>query len=331
MKRFIVGVLVLVMLLASCHAPDTNEPKPELILRYADNQPEDYPTTEAARYFAQLVEERTEGKILIRVYPNGELGGENSVIKQVQFGGIDMCRACMGTLAGVMPDLDVLQLPFLYTDGDHMFRVLDNEIGDMFLNSMQEVGLCGLSWFDAGARSFYTREPIYKLEDLSNLRIRVQDSDAMSRMVSLLGAVPIRVDYGDVYSAMQTGKIDGADNNWPSYVSSGHYEAALYFLQDEHSRLPEMQVISMDAIEKIAAVNEDYVDVIYQCAKESALYERELWKEREAKAKELALERGCCVIELDEAELEKFKQAVQPMYEEQTPANKEMIDKIKNS
>lgn len=331
MKRFGVCILIGLLFLTGCCTSRTAKQSPELILRYADNQPEGYPTTEAAQYFAKLVEERTNGEIIIRVYPNGELGGENSVIQQVQFGGIDMCRACMGTLAGVMPELNVLQLPFLYTDSEHMFRVLDSEIGDAFLSGMQEVGLYGLSWFDAGARSFYTRQPIHTLEDLQNMRIRVQDSDAMSCMVELLGAIPIKVDYGDVYSAMQTGKIDGADNNWPSYVSAGHYETACYFLQDEHSRLPEMQIISLDAMEKIAAVDETYVDVICQCAKESALYERELWKQREAEAKTLALERGCCLIELEQTELEKFKQAVQPMYEALSEEDKKIVEQIRQS
>lgn len=331
MKRLGICILICVFSLMGCSAPHADKNKPELILRYADNQPEDYPTTEAAQYFAELVEERTNGKIMIRVYPNGELGGENSVVQQVQFGGIDMCRACMGTLAGVMPKLDVLQLPFLYTDSEHMFRVLDSEIGDYYLGSMQEVGLYGLSWFDAGARSFYSREPIHTLEDLQSMRIRVQDSDAMSRMVELLGAIPIKLDYGDVYSAMQTEKIYGADNNWPSYVSAGHYETACYFLQDEHTRLPEMQIISVEAMEKIAEVDEAFVDVIRQCAKESALYERELWKQREQEAKLLALERGCCIVTLEETELEKFKQAVQPMYDSLSAEDQKMVEEIRQS
>ena len=327
------AVLLLCSLLCGCRGSLTGEPAPEpkLILRYADNQPEGYPTTVAAEYFAALVEERTGGDILIRVYPNGELGGENSVVEQVQFGGIDMCRACMGTMANVDSRLDVLQLPFLYRSSEHMFRVLDHEIGDMFLESIRDEGMLGLSWYDAGARSFYSTVPIRTLEDLKGLRIRIQDSDAIDRMVSLLGAVPIRLDYGDVYSAMVTGKIDAADNNWPSYISAGHYEAAGYFLADEHSRQPEMQVIGLKALEKVEAVDPGYVEVLKECARESAVYERTLWKEREEEAKKLALERGCTVTVPPPAELKKFREAIKPMYEMQSEETKEMIRRIGSS
>ena len=140
MKRNRLLILVLCLLLAGCGQSKEAKNVPQLILRYADNQPEDYPTTKAAEYFAQLVEERTHGKIVIRVYANGELGDENSVLEQVQFGGIDLTRVSMGTLAEFFPDVEVLQLPYLYDDADHMWRVLDGNIGDAFLASTRQAG-----------------------------------------------------------------------------------------------------------------------------------------------------------------------------------------------
>lgn len=332
MKRWIIGILAATLILAGCaQQPGQEEAQPELILRYADNQPADYPTTKAAEYFARLVEERTNGKICIRVYSNAELGDENSVFEQVQFGGIDMSRVSMSTLAEFYADLEVLQLPYLYDDAEHMWRVLDGGIGDAFLASTQRAGVIGLSWYDAGARSFYTREQITCLEDLEGLRIRVQESEFMSRMVELLGAVPVQMPYGDVYSAMQTQRIDGAENNWPSYESSGHFEAAPYVLRDEHSRLPEMQIISTVAIGKIAEVDEDYVQIIQECAKESAQYERELWTETENGAEELVKGLGCVVTELSDHELEKFRQAVRPLYESYPEETQELIRRIQES
>lgn len=330
MKRVWMLLLVL-LLLSGCGKGQETEVVPELILRYADNQPEDYPTTMAAEYFAQLVEERTHGKIVIRVYANGELGDENSVFEQVQFGGIDLTRVSMGTLAEFFPDVEVLQLPYLYDDADHMWRVLDGQIGDEFLASTRRAGVIGLSWFDAGARSFYTREQISSLEDLQGLTIRVQESEFMSHMVELLGAVPVQIPYGDVYSAMQTAKIDGAENNWPSYESTGHFEAAPYFLRDEHSRLPEMQIMSTIAMDKISQIDEDYVTIIQECAKESAMYERELWKQREEDSEALVIGLGCTVTELSDTELEKFRQAVQPMYESYPEDIQAIIKKIQES
>lgn len=331
MRRMILLACTLVFLLCGCGNTTEKKQTPELILRYADNQPEDYPTTVAAEYFAQLVKERTHGKICIRVYCNGELGDENRVLEQVQFGGIDLARASLGTLSEFQSDLDALMLPYLYEDADHMWRVLDGQIGDAFLSSTRKINVIGLSWYDAGARSFYTRKQITCLEDLAGLNIRVQESELMSRMVEYLGAVPLEIQYGDVYSALQTGKIDGAENNWPSYESSGHFEAAPYYLLDAHSRLPEMQIISSVAWDKIAEIDEDYCSIVRQCAKESAIYERELWKQREEASEERVKSLGGVVTQLSDGELAKFREAVQPLYDNCSEETKEIIKKIRNS
>lgn len=331
MKKLGICVLLAAILLAACARQEPKENPPKLILRYADNQPEDYPTTMAAEYFARLVQERTHGKILIRVYPNGELGDENRVLEQVQFGGVDMSRISMGTLSDYFPNIEILSLPYLYDDADHMWRVLDGQIGNSFLASTRQADVIGLSWYDAGARSFYTRERITCLEDLQGMKIRVQESDLMHRMVEVLGAVPVEIQYGEVYSALQTGKIDGAENNWPSYESTGHFEAAPYFLLDEHSRLPEMQIISTIAWDKIAEIDPDYITILVSCAKESALYERQLWKEREAQSEERVRSLGGTVTELSDGELQKFRDAMQPLYESYPEDIQALIAKIQES
>lgn len=331
MRRLAGLVLCLCLLLCGCgegaQAPGT----PLLVLRYADNQPEDYPTTKAAEYFARLVEERTRGKIRIRLYCNGELGNENQVLEQVQFGGIDLARVSVGTFTEPYPKIEVLLLPFLYDDAEHMWRVLDGPIGEEFLISARQAGIVGLSWFDAGARSFYTRQPIGCAEDLRGLTIRVQESLLMAQMVELLGANPVQIPYNDVYSALQTGKIDGAENNWPSYAFTGHYQAARYFLQDEHSRLPEMQIMSTIAMDKILEIDQDYLTIIRQCARESALYERELWKQQELESEALVREHGCVVTELTPEQLAEFRRAVQPMYAEYPEEEQALIRQIRNS
>ena len=222
---------------------------PELILRYAENQPEDYPTTQAALAFADLVAERTEGRVKVVVYSGGELGAEQSVIEQMQYGGIDFARVSLSQLAEYLPALSVLLLPFLYTDAPQMWRVLDGEIGDEFLSGLGAMDLVGLSWFDAGVRSFYTREKVETLADLAGLTLRVQESDMMSEMILDLGAKPAQVVYSRVYAALHNAEIDGAENNWPSYEAMGHYEVAPYFLKDEHTRVPELQLASEAAME----------------------------------------------------------------------------------
>ena len=153
----------------------------------------------------------------------------------------------------------------------------------------------------------------------------------MSRMVELLGAKPVQIPYNDVYSALRTGKIDGAENNWPSYAFTGHYQAARYCLQDEHSRLPEMQIMSTVALDKIAAIDPDYVAIIRQCAQECALYERELWQAQEAESERLVREHGCVVTQLTGGQREAFRRAVEPMYQEYPPEEQALIRRIRES
>ena len=334
MKR-IVGILLGALLLAAAVLlavwmipGETKQDQPALLFRYADNQPKGYPTTLAADYFAKLVEERTEGKIAIRVFPDSVLGNEISVFRQMQFGGIDFARLSVSTLSEFVPEISILQLPYLFSDSEHMWRVLDGELGKQLLETIQPSGLVGMSWFDAGSRNIYTKTPVRSLDDMKHLRIRVQESDFLSRMVSLWGAVPEKISYEAVYSALQTGKIDGAENNWPSYEATGHYEVAPYYLLDAHSRLPEVQLISRNAMEEITALGDGYMDIVLQCAAESAQYERELWKERESRSETIVRESGCIVTELSEDERKRFQDAVAPIYEEFSGEMAEMIRRI---
>ena len=316
--------------LCACKRQQAAEKQPELILRYAENQPDDYPTTVAARAFAEKVKQRTEGRVKIAVYSKGELGAEMSVIQQIQYGGIDFARVSLSQLAEYMPALNVLQLPFLYQDAGQMWRVLDGNIGDEFLTRLDDIDLTGLSWFDAGVRSFYTRQKVTCLAELQGLRLRVQESDTMSMMVSALGADPVQVVYSQVYAALHNGQIDGAENNWPSYEAMSHYEVAPYFLRDEHTRVPEIQLASIPAMEKLAALDPTFPGILRSCARESALIERTLWAEQEAGAEQDMLARGIVVTELSSEEKQKFRAAVQPLYD-QFAEQAELIARIQES
>ncbi len=313
-----------------CRQQEPEEAKPELILRYAENQPEDYPTTQAALAFAGVVADRTDGRVKVAVYSGGELGAEQSVIQQMQFGGIDFARVSLSQLAEYIPALSVLQLPYLYEDASQMWRVLDGSIGDDFLAMLDEMDLVGLSWFDAGVRSFYTREKVTDLEQLQGLTLRVQESDMMSEMITDLGAEPVQVVYSQVYAALRNGQIDGAENNWPSYDAMGHYEVAPYFLQDEHTRVPEIQLASTAAIEKLEALDPSYPEVLRTCARESARTERRLWAEREARSEKELREWGVEVTTLPDAEKQKFRAAVQPLYD-RFADQAELLERIRES
>lgn len=328
MKKIVIMAFLFVLVFVSCKK---EEPRyPELVLRYADNQSDGYPTVEAAKYFAELVKERTDGKIEVRVFPDSVLGSEASVMEQMGYGGIDMSRFSVGTLTRYFPKLWTLQLPYLYTDNEHMWRVLDGEIGDMYLEEMSGKGLIALAWYDAGARSVYTRVPVSGIEDLQGMVIRVMENDMMSRTIELLGAEAVQIPYGDVYSALQKMRIDGAENNLPSYVFTGHYQAAPYFYQDEHFRLPEVVMMSVYAEQKIAAVDPSFVGVVRTCAVESGLYERILWQQEEERAYEKAIASGVVVTKLSEDALLYLRQIMEPLYQELDEIAQDIVRRIED-
>ena len=308
---------------------EETEPLPELILRYAENQPEGYPTTEAAYAFADMVSERTGGRVQVRVYSNGSLGSETSVIEQMEYGGIDFSRASVMSLGEFVPETYVLQLPYLYEDDDHMWAVLDGPIGQVFMDSIKRrIGLTGLAWFDAGVRHFYTNTPVQTLDDLKGLRIRIGESSMMQNIIGALGAEPVPLAYDDVYSALAKGEIDGAENNWPSYAFTGHYEVAKYMLLDGHTRIPELLLASEEAMEQLAALDESYPSIVRDCAREAQALERELWAKEEVNSEQEMRTAGVTVTTLSAAQLVLFQAAVQPIYE-QFSGQKALIERIR--
>ena len=302
-----------------------NEIVPEYVLLYAENQVEDYPTTLGAQRFADLVYERTDGRIKVLVKCEAELGSEQQVIQQMRYGGIAFARVSLTQLAEYVPELNVLQLPYLYSDSDHMWRVLDGEIGNYFLEETEKEGIIGLSWYDAGARNFYSTKPISRLEDLEGMNIRVQESEMMADMVSALGGNPVKIVYAEVYSALEQGIVDSAENNWPSYEAMRHCDVAKYYTLDEHTRVPELQICSKVIWDKLS---ENDQNIIMECARESALLERRLWQEREKVSKETAENRGTIVISLTDSEKKRFRNAMKSLYEKYAGDQMDIIHKI---
>jgi tripartite ATP-independent transporter DctP family solute receptor len=300
--------------------------EPEFVFTYAENQAEDYPTTQGGYRFAELVKERTNGRIEIVMQAGGVLGDEKSVAEQLQFGGIDFMRMSLSPLAEFVPELNVLQMPYLYTGADHMWKVLDGEIGQKFYDFFEGSNLVPLSWYDSGARNFYFRNAeVTKLADLAGMKIRVQESALAMGMIEALGASPTPMTYAEVYSGLQTGVIDAAENNWPSYESTSHYEVAPYYLLDEHTRVPELQLVSQITWDKLSA---DDQEIIRQAAQESAIYQRELWAEREKTAEEKVRSMGATITELSAEEKAKFKEAMTPLYEEFAGDHMDIVNEI---
>lgn len=324
-KRIFLILAAAVLLLCACAAPGDTA-APEFVLTYAENQPADYPTVLGAMEFARLVEERTGGKVVILVRHSGALGSEAEVLDQMYFGGIDFARVSVSAVSDRLPVLNVLQLPFLYEDADHMWRILDGPVGEDFLEVFAGQNLVGLSWYDAGARCFYSRWPIMSADDLAGRTVRVQDSRMMEDMVTMLGGTPVTMAYSDVYTALETRQIDGAENNWASYRAQEHYRHALYYTVDQHTRVPEIQLCSAGTWQRLP---EEYRQIIARCARESALYERELWGDYETEARNYVVARGCQTIFLTEDALAEFREKVQPLYEQYCGDYLDLIDAIR--
>ena len=325
-KRFLFVLFLLLIALVVFFLTKPAEKVPEYVFSYAENQDEDYPTTLGGQYFANLVEEKTNGRIRILIQHSGERGNESQVISQLKYGGVDFARISISELTNEIKALNVLQLPYLYENSEHMWKVLDGKIGDYFLDVVSGYEMIGLSWYDAGARNFYTKDrQIQKLEDFEGLKIRVQESDMMASMVEYLGGEPVKKPYSEVYSLLEKSEADGAENNWPSYESMQHYEVAGYYTLDEHIRIPELQICSKHTWEKLS---EEDQQIILECAKESSIYQRKLWKEQETKSRELAVSAGAEVVHLSTVEKKKFRKAVEPLFERYCGEHMDLIQEI---
>ncbi|KAA0676671.1 TRAP transporter substrate-binding protein, partial [Azospirillum brasilense] len=262
--------------------------------RSADIHPGDYPTVEAVKYMGKLLSERSNGKLGVKVYPNGALGNERDTIEQIKIGGLDMMRINVAPLNNVVPETMVVALPFIFRDTDHMHAVLDGPIGDEILAAMESQGLIGLAFYDSGSRSLYSKKPVSSLADLKGMKIRVQQSDLFVSMIEALGANPTPMPMGEVYTGLKTGIVDAAENNYPSYESSRHFEAAKYFTRTEHAMAPEVLVFSKVTWDRLS---KDDQAAIRKAAKDSVPYMRKLWDERELKSKDVVVKAGAQIVE----------------------------------
>lgn len=320
-------IFIVLWTLTSCSLTSFNREGSDRVtyFRLAEIHPPDHPTAQTDYEFARLVKERTQGRIEIKVYDSEQLGPEKAVLDQIQIGSIDFARMSMGQVAGIQPKLNVLQLPYIYRDSDHMWNVLTSDIGDDFLQSVTEKNLIGLAWYDAGARSFYNSvREIKKMDDLKGLKFRVMESQLMIDMAKELGVEVIPMPFGEVYSAIQKGEIDGAENNYPTFDTSKHYEVAKYYSEDEHVRVPEILVASNTIISQIS---ESDLEIIKACAKESQAFQRIKWREQEIKSKSKLEKEGCIITTINNRS--EFEDAMQPLYDLYAKDYADIIKRIK--
>lgn len=281
----------------------------QTILKSADTHPDGYPTVEAVKYMGSLLAERTGGRLGIEVFHSRQLGEEKDTIEQTRFGVIDLNRINLAPLNNLVPETQIPALPFVFRSVEHMRKVMDGEIGDEILKAFEPHGLIGLAYYDSGARSFYnSRKPIQTPADMAGMKIRVQQSDLFIAVMNALGANATPMPFGEVFSALQTGVIDGAENNWPSYESTRHFEAAKYYSLSEHSMSPEVLVMSKISWDKLTP--EDQA-AVRQAAKDSVGRMRELWEANEKSSEAIVRAGGAEINTVDKAP---FIAAMAPVY-----------------
>jgi tripartite ATP-independent transporter DctP family solute receptor len=325
-KWVIPGILAgfLLTLLATGRSSGSDVPvvPSQIVLKAADDQPEDYPTTMALKYMGKLLDERTNGRIKVQVFGGAQLGQAQETIKMTQAGTIAFNRVNAAPLVSVSPAMGVFSMPYLFRDEDHLWKVLDGPIGTGLLKGMESSNLVGLAYYDSGARSFYTKgKPIKTPTDIKGMKIRVQPSKIFTDLINSLDAAPIPMSYGDVYSGLQKGIVDGAENNPPSLWTSKHYEVAKYYSLDEHSMVPEVLLISKKVWDGLSANDQK---LIAQAAQDSVAEQRKLWDELVQKSMNELVAKGTVIIKPDKAP---FQKAVQPVYAKY-PEYKELISQI---
>lgn len=296
--------------------------------RVAETQVPDYPTVEGVRFMGKLIDERTKGRIKLKVFANGALGTERDTIEQLKIGGLDMVRLSLAPLNNIVPETIIPSLPFIFRDENHMHAVLDGAIGDEILAAMGKQGIIGLAWYDDGARSVYSKKPIKRLADMKGMKLRVQQSDMFVSMTEALGASPTPLPYGEVYTALTTGIIDAAENSPLSYETSRHFEVAKYFNLTEHTLLPSVVVFSKMIWDRLPEADRT---IIRQAAKESVLHVRKLAAEKQIKAKEAVVAKGVQIVQVENRA--EFVKAMAPVYAKYatTPELKSLIKRIEDT
>lgn len=268
----------------------------------------------------------SDGKLKINIYPSQQLGSERECLELLQIGSLEMTKVSAAVLENFAPKMKILGMPYLFRDKQHTYDVLDGEIGQELLDDGEQFWLKGLGYYDAGSRSFYSKKPIHKPSDLKGLKVRVMESVSAMNMVRSFGGSPTPISWGELYTSLQQGVVDGAENNPPSFYLSRHYEVCKYYTLDEHTVIPDVLVGSTHFWNSLTDQEKSWVKLAVE---NSVKYQRELWSAAEQEALTEVEKAGVEIIHPDKS---LFSEMVQPMYDEvkKDPKTYELIQRIKN-
>ena len=285
---------------------------------------EDYPVSIAMESFAAEVAERTGGELTAKTFHNGVLGSQPDAIEQIRLGVLDFGEFSLGPMGTSIPETNVVSLPFIFPSIPAMYEMMDGEVGDAIGAGMIERGIVPLGWYDAGARSFYNSvRPINTPADVEGLKIRVMSNDLFVAMVESMDGNATPMAFAEVYQSIQTGVVDGAENNPPSYESTSHYEVAKYYSLTEHLIIPECLCMSKIAFDKLTPEQQT---IVMEAGRASAELQRELWQAREAASMEIVQAGGTTVNTI--ADKGPFQEAMAPVYDKFLADNPELTDLV---
>lgn len=319
--RFVAGIVAVSVIALTLSGPASAE-----TWRGWNIHVPDYPTSISMEAFDKLVSEKTQGRITPKTYHSAQLGQQDEAIQQMQLGAIDFAVFNMAPFNNVVPESMAFCLPYVFESVDQMHKVVDGPIGAEVGKAFEAKNMIVLAYQDSGSRSFYnTKHEVKTPADLKGMKIRVQSSDLFVSMVAALGANASPVPFGEVYTALQSGVVDGAENNWPSYDEAQHFKVAKYFTVDEHVMVPEVFVVSKTLWDRLSKEDRE---IVRQAAIESSQLERKLWAERETASRKKVEEGGAIIA--DNIDKAPWKAAMQPVYDKfgANPAVKHILDEI---
>ncbi len=309
------------------YKPAANESSSAMVLKLGHSLNTSHPVHKSIEKMKSRLEELSGGTITIDIYPSSVLGSEEQCIEQLQNGSLAMTKTSAGALEGFVPEMAVFGLPYLFRDEAHCWSVLEGEIGQSLLEKGESKYLRGLCYYDAGSRNFYTKnQPINSPKDLEKMKIRVMNSATAMDMVEAFGASPAPIAWGELYSALAQGTVDGAENNLPSFTSNKHYEICKHFVLDAHSRVPDVLLIGTRTWNRLSEQQQGW---LIQSAQESAVFQRGLWADETRQARKLAEAEGVTIYEVDGSE---FAAKVKPMLDQvEDEVIKKLLTEIKGT
>lgn len=317
---------IISVLISTLFATAATQAMAATTLKLSHNHNREHAVHKVMMDMAKEVRKQTDGEVRIRIYPDAQLGNQRESMELMQNGALDMVKSNAAELEAFAPAYSAFNLPYLFRDKAHYYQIQDGEIGREILNSTKDKGFVGVTYYDAGSRSFYANKPIQTPADLKGMKIRVQPSPTAISMIKALGGSPTPLAYGELYTALQQGVVDAAENNIPSFSLSRHSEVAKYFSFDEHTMVPDVLVISNKSLEKLTPEQQG---ILMQAAAESSEAMKVLWAKAEVKEKKRAEKQGVKFVEADKAA---FAKAVEPIYQQlktDNPELSQMVDRIK--